>query len=158
MDIETLLRKAEQNGCMVVLNDIAPNRERSELVFRVPESVYDTPVAALDIDESIKNALQKQKITVLENLLHRLAMGKNAAKQLHIAQDAAEQVVNAVIETAYRSLSEPEKRNFWERFCTIRTVMRCEKPIPLSLSCTTNAAGAKRYRAWLLAQPPKVNF
>ena len=45
MDIETLLRKAEQNGCMVVLNDIAPNRERSELVFRVPESVYDTPVA-----------------------------------------------------------------------------------------------------------------
>lgn len=115
MDIETLLRKAEQNGCMVVLNDIAPNRERSELVFRVPESVYDTPVAALDIDESTKNALQKQKITVLENLLHRLAMGKNAAKQLHIAQDAAEQVVNAVIETAYRSLSEPEKRNFWER-------------------------------------------
>ena len=88
MDIETLLRKAEQNGCMVVLNDIA---------------------------ESTKNALQKQKITVLENLLHRLAMGKNAAKQLHIAQDAAEQVVNAVIETAYRSLSEPEKRNFWER-------------------------------------------
>ena len=71
MDIETLLRKAEQNGCMVVLNDIAPNRERSELVFRVPESVYDTPVAALDIDESTKNALQKQKITVLENLLHR---------------------------------------------------------------------------------------
>ena len=98
MDIETLLRKAEQNGCMVVLNDIAPNRERSELVFRVP-----------------KSALQKQKITVLENLLPRLAMGKNAAKQLHIAQDAAEQVVNAVIETAYRSLSEPEKRNFWER-------------------------------------------
>ena len=79
MDIETLLRKAEQNGCMVVLNDIAPNRERSELVFRVPESVYDTPVAALDIDESTKNALQKQKITVLENLLHRLAMGKNVA-------------------------------------------------------------------------------
>ena len=38
MDIETLLRKAEQNGCMVALNDIAPNRERSELVFRVPES------------------------------------------------------------------------------------------------------------------------
>ena len=35
--------------------------------------------------------------------------------KLHIAQDAAEQVVNAVIETAYRSLSEPEKRNFWER-------------------------------------------
>jgi hypothetical protein len=51
----------------------------------------------------------------LEHLLHRLAMGKNATKQLHIAQDAAEQVVNAVIETAYRSLSEPEKRNFWER-------------------------------------------
>ena len=100
---------------MVVLNDIAPNRERSELVFRVPESVYDTPVAALDIDESIKSALQKQKITVLEHLLHRLAVEKNAAKQLHIAQDAAEQVVNAVIETAYRSLSEPEKRNFWER-------------------------------------------
>ena len=114
MDIETSLRKAEQDGCMVVLNDIAPNRERSELVFRVPESVYDTPVAALDIDESTKSALQKQKITVLEHLLHRLAMGKNAAKQLHIAQDA-EQVVNAVIETAYRSLSEPEKRNFWER-------------------------------------------
>ena len=61
MDIETLLIKAEQDGCMVVLNDIAPNRERSELVFRVPESVYDTPVAALDIDESTKNALQKQK-------------------------------------------------------------------------------------------------
>ena len=96
-------------------NDIAPNRERSELVFRVPESVYDTPVAALDIDESTKSALQKQKITVLEHLMHRLAVGKNAAKQLHIAQDAAEQVVNAVIETAYRSLSEPEKRNFWER-------------------------------------------
>ena len=38
MDIETLLIKAEQDGCMVVLNDIAPNRERSELVFRVPES------------------------------------------------------------------------------------------------------------------------
>ena len=53
MDIEALLRKAEQDGCMVALNDIAPNRERSELVFRVPESVYDTPVAALDIDESI---------------------------------------------------------------------------------------------------------
>ena len=115
MDIETLLIKAEQDGCMVVLNDIAPNRERSELVFRVPESVYDTPVAALDIDESTKSALQKQKITVLEHLLHRLAVGRNAAKQLHIAQDAAEQVVNAVIETAYRSLSEPEKRNFWER-------------------------------------------
>ena len=64
MDIETLLIKAEQDGCMVVLNDIAPNRERSELVFRVPESVYDTPVAALDIDESTKSALQKQKITV----------------------------------------------------------------------------------------------
>lgn len=61
MDIETLLRKAEQDGCMVVLNDIAPNRERSELVFRVPESVYDTPVAALDIDESTKSELQKQK-------------------------------------------------------------------------------------------------
>ena len=100
---------------MVVLNDIAPNRERSELVFRVPESVYDTPVAALDIDESAKSALQKQKITVLEHLLHRLAMGKKAEKQLHIAQDAAEQVVNAVIETSYHSLSEPEKRNFWER-------------------------------------------
>ena len=106
MDIEALLRKAEQDGCMVVLNDIAPNRERSELVFRVPESVYDTPVAALDIDESTKSALQRQKITVLEHLLHRLAVGKNAAKQLHIAQDAAEQVVNAVIETAYRRLSE----------------------------------------------------
>ena len=52
MDIEALLKKAEQDGCMVVLNDIAPNRERSELVFRVPESVYDTPIAALDIDES----------------------------------------------------------------------------------------------------------
>lgn len=115
MDIETLLRKAEKDGCMVVLNDIVPDRECSELVFRVPESVYDTPVAALDIDEGTKNALQKQKITVLEHLLHHLAMGKNAAKQLHIAQDAAEQVVNAVIETAYRSLSEPEKRNFWER-------------------------------------------
>lgn len=76
MDIEALLRKAEQDGCMVALNDIAPNRERSELVFRVPESVYDTPVAALDIDESTKSALQKQKITVLEHLLHRLAMGK----------------------------------------------------------------------------------
>ena len=76
MDIEALLRKAEQDGCMVVLNDIAPNRERSELVFRVPESVYGTPVAALDIDESTKSALQKQKITVLENLLHRLAIGK----------------------------------------------------------------------------------
>ena len=38
MDIETLLIKAEQDGCIVVLNDIAPNRERSELVFRVPES------------------------------------------------------------------------------------------------------------------------
>ena len=86
MDIEALLRKAEQDGCMVVLNDIAPNRERSELVFRVPESVYDTSVAALDIDESTKSALQKQKITVLEHLLHRLAVGKNAAKQLHIAQ------------------------------------------------------------------------
>ena len=98
MDIEALLRKAEQDGCMVVLNDIAPNRERSELVFRVPESVYDTPVAALDIDESTKSALQKQKITVLEHLLPRLAVGKNAAKQWHIAQD-----------------SEPEKRNFWER-------------------------------------------
>lgn len=61
MDIEALLRKAEQDGCMVALNDIAPNRERSELVFRVPESVYDTPVAALDIDESIKSALQKAK-------------------------------------------------------------------------------------------------
>ena len=104
MDIETLLRKAEQDGCMVVLNDIAPNRERSELVFRVPESVYDTPVSVL-----------KQKITILENLLHRLALGKNAAKQLHIAQDAAEQVVNVVIETAYRGLSAPEKRDFWER-------------------------------------------
>ena len=115
MDIETLLRKAEQNGCMVALNDIAPDRERSELVFRVPESVYDTPVAALDIDDNTKSALQKQKITTLENLLHRLAVGKNSAKQLHIAQDAAEQVVNAVIETAYRGLSEPEKRNFWER-------------------------------------------
>lgn len=62
MDIEALLKKAEQDGCMVVLNDIAPNRERSELVFRVPESVYDTPIAALDIDESTKSALQKQKI------------------------------------------------------------------------------------------------
>lgn len=61
MDIETLLRKAEQNGCMVVLNDIAPNRERSELVFRVPESVYDTPVAALDIDESTKKRAAKAK-------------------------------------------------------------------------------------------------
>lgn len=61
MDIEALLKKAEQDGCMVVLNDIAPNRERSELVFRVPESVYDTPIAALDIDESTKSALQKQK-------------------------------------------------------------------------------------------------
>lgn len=115
MDIETLLRKAEQNGCMVLLNDIAPDRERSELVFRVPESVYDTPVAALDIDDNTKSALKKQKITTLENLLHRLAVGKNSAKQLHIAQDAAEQVVNAVIETAYRGLSEPEKRNFWEK-------------------------------------------
>ena len=66
MDIEALLRKAEQDGCMVALNDIAPNRERSELVFRVPESVYDTPVAALDIDESIKSALQKQKITYFQ--------------------------------------------------------------------------------------------
>lgn len=115
MDIETLLGKAEKDGCMVVLNDIAPHRERSELVFRVPKSIYDTPVAALDIDESTKNVLQKQKITALEHLLHRLAMGKNVAKQLHIAQDAAEQVVNAVIETSYRSLSAPEKRNFWER-------------------------------------------
>ena len=115
MDIETLLIKAEQDGCMVVLNDIAPNRERSEMVFCVPKSIYDTSVAALDIDESTKNALQKQKITALEHLLHHLAMGKNVAKQLHIAQDAAEQVVNAVIETAYRSLSAPEKRNFWER-------------------------------------------
>ena len=36
MDIETLLIKAEQDGCMVVLNDIAPNRERSEFgSFRV---------------------------------------------------------------------------------------------------------------------------
>lgn len=61
MDIETLLIKAEQDGCMVVLNDIAPYRERSKLVFRVPESVYDTPVAALDIDESTKSALQNQK-------------------------------------------------------------------------------------------------
>ena len=61
MDIETLLRKAEQDGCMVVLNDIAPNRERSELVFRVPESVYDTPVAALDIDEKHKKARCKNK-------------------------------------------------------------------------------------------------
>lgn len=115
MDIETLLGKAEKDGCMVVLNDIAPDRERSKLVFRVPESIYDTPVSALGIDEGTKNALQKQKITVLENLLHRLALEKNAAKQLHIARDAAEQVVNAVIETAYRSLSAPEKRNFWER-------------------------------------------
>ena len=115
MDIEILLGKAEKDGCMVVLNDIAPDRECSELVFRVPESVYGIPVTALDIEEGTKSALQKQKITVLENLLHRLAFGKNAAKQLHIAQDAAEQVVNAVIETAYRSLSEPEKRNFWER-------------------------------------------
>ena len=69
----------------------------------------------MQIQVNSNNALQKQKITVLEHLLHRLAVGKNAAKQLHIAQDAAEQVVNAVIETAYRSLSEPEKRNFWER-------------------------------------------
>lgn len=61
MDIEALLRKAEQDGCMVVLNDIAPNRERNELVFRVPESVYDTPVAALDIDEGTKSALQSKK-------------------------------------------------------------------------------------------------
>ena len=115
MDIEALLRKAEQDGCMVALNDIAPNRERSELVFRLPESVYGIPVTALYIGEGTKSTLQKQKITVLEHLLHRLAVEKNAAKQLHIAQDAAEQVVNAVIETAYRSLSEPEKRNFWER-------------------------------------------
>lgn len=43
MDIEDLLRKADQDGCMVVLNDIAPNRERSELVFRVPEA-YTTPL------------------------------------------------------------------------------------------------------------------
>ena len=43
-------------------------------------------------DKSTKSALQKQKITVLEHLLHRLAVGKNAAKPLHIAQDAAEQV------------------------------------------------------------------
>ena len=121
MDIETLLRKAEQNGCMVVLNDIAPNRERSELVFRVPESVYDTPVAALDIDESTKNALQKQKITVLENLLHRLAMGKNAAKQLHIAQDAKPPI--AVFPSLKSGISGKE-------FCTIRTVMRCEKRSP----------------------------
>lgn len=64
MDIEDLLRKAEQDGCMVVLNDIAPYRERSELVFRVPESVYDTSVAALDIDNGTKIALQKQKVTV----------------------------------------------------------------------------------------------
>ena len=42
MDIEALLRKAEQDGCMVVLNDIAPNRERSELVFRIPKSIYDS--------------------------------------------------------------------------------------------------------------------
>ena len=115
MDIEALLKKAEQDGCMVVLNDIAPNRERSELVFRVPESVYDTPIAALDIGESTKSAQQKQKIAVLEHLLHRRAVGIIAAKQLHIAQDAAEQVVYAVFESAYRSLSEPEKRNFWER-------------------------------------------
>ena len=61
MDIEALLRKAEQDGCMVVLNDIAPNRERSELVFRVPESVYDTSVAALDIDESTKARCKNKK-------------------------------------------------------------------------------------------------
>ena len=61
MDIETLLRKAEQDGCMVALNDITPNRERNELVFRVPESVYDTPVAALDIDESTKKRAAKAK-------------------------------------------------------------------------------------------------
>ena len=84
MDIETLLRKAEQDGCMVVLNDIAPNRERSELVFRVPESVYDTPVGALDIDESTKSALQKQKITVL-SCKFRLIKGRktrNHAKSI----------------------------------------------------------------------------
>lgn len=81
----------------------------------MPESVYGIPVTALDIDEGTKSTLQKQKLTVLEDLLHRLAVGKNAAKQLHIAQNAVEQVVNVVIETAYRSLSEPEKRNFWER-------------------------------------------
>lgn len=130
MDIETLLRKAEQNGCMVVLNDIAPNRERSELVFRVPESVYDTPVAALDIDESTKNALQKQKITVLENLLHRLAMGKNAAKQLHIAQDAAEQVVNAVIEAPIAVFPSLKSGISGKEFCTMRMVMQCEKRSP----------------------------
>lgn len=61
MDIETLLIKAEQDGCMVVLNDIAPNRERSELVFRVPKSIYDTSVAALDIDESTKKRTAKAK-------------------------------------------------------------------------------------------------
>ncbi len=62
--------------------------------------------------------------------MHRLAVGKNAAKQLHIAQDAAEQVVNAVIETAYRSLSEPESGISGKEFCTMRMVMQCEKRSP----------------------------
>ena len=39
MDIEALLKKAEQDGCMVVLNDIAPNRERS-----VCRKAYTTPL------------------------------------------------------------------------------------------------------------------
>ena len=113
MDIETLLRKAEQNGCMVVLNDIAPQSRTQRVGISCAGKRIRHPCCCARHRQSTKNALQKQKITVLENLLHRLAMGKNAAKQLHIAQDAAEQVVNAVIETAYRSLSEPEKRNFW---------------------------------------------
>lgn len=39
MDIEALLRKAEQDGCMVVLNDIAPIENAASWYF-VCRKVY----------------------------------------------------------------------------------------------------------------------
>ena len=43
MDIEALLRKAEQDGCMVALNDIAPIENAASWYF-VCRKAYTTPL------------------------------------------------------------------------------------------------------------------
>ena len=43
MDIETLLIKAEQDGCMVVLNDIAPIENAASWYF-VYQKAYTIPL------------------------------------------------------------------------------------------------------------------
>ena len=88
MDIETLLRKAEQDGCMVVLNDIAPDLRTQRVGISCAGKCIRYPCFCARHRRRHKKALQNKNHGLRESTASPLRWEKSAAKQLHIAQDA----------------------------------------------------------------------